>query len=1741
MPTVRHQTPFGSGRLCRRFPLDRRLRLLARSHALYLRSCVSLRALLTSYYALVGVLRAHALVIRRNFGATRKNRFVRSCGTSAGPSLGTTPVPSTHAAFAWQLRFIGKQVPTGNATSASVKNNGATNANFASPPSAASSYYYSPSSASAGSSTSAPSSPIVMHALGGAGGGLAGANHNSTSSASAQPSANTPCRFFNLGQCNKGSSCPFLHKKAAHFSPQACKFFTNGFCRNGDACPFSHDPKSIETSSSPSSTYVTLTNMSREPASSPIMGPDTRSVGIGIGSIGGGSGGGGAGSMGGYSTSSYSTASTLDDLIAMAGDYSGSSSVGSTPVSSTPLSLLGSPLGTLDGNGGVGSGHHSKSAGGAVGGGYSFGGSRSGSFADPHSSYADTHNMLHDSSSSSFDDDTHPLHLAGLGGLGSPNGASSAGGAINSLGLSASSDTVAASSFALHQFIHHLPSSASSSPRSGPGGTVLSRRSSSEYISVGSGSSGAPSVSSPGVTSGAHIIGTTYVTLPPAPGSATSPPPQNQQSSDSMASGKPAPFRRQSSAQLGYMHGGHMGTSAHLGSGAHNSHNSAASMNAALRHPLASTSAPSSGRPAPLHRSLSTDHAIYPSSSLESAYGALYLGHTDGLASGPILPISPLGSRQIASNSGNNNNSGGNGGVGSQSGSGGGSNLSSLFRVPPLPSISHLDTSATSSDTFSSPGTYGGGAGGAMDDFGSSTGNLTPSSTSSSFTDGRPTRRSRAYSGASSAATASNNASALLGVSSVYGDSFSELGTSDEDDMMFWEYPSGVHNSDSSSSTAAAAALAAATAAGIDSVLLSSSALSGGLGASNASVSMNKSNPSSNSMQSGSSPGAGGSTANNSSSNSSGKRTDFPNEDSTGPMASVTRRVIEGLLDDDDDDHSSIRSMSFSSQPSSGSTTREVSPRYATSSPSSLSSSMVVSSGAIGSLPGNGNGGNGNFNSPSHHMAPAPTHIAPTAMRRASLINSNSGIGNNGPSTSSAAPGGSVLSPSGSRSAFTTGPPIPPLSRTRKGSFSKSHEDLLHNRDSPRMAGAGSSGSGSSLLSLSSNNSSSNMMSGSFSSASSTAPLLSTHHHAHHFHSQQQQQQHHAAHQMHPQHRFRLPAFPPNAGAHQYHPGSSALEYDSIHAIGMPGFHSSGMSLSGGPMGAPHSGQHPLNSSGGSLAPPNKRPTPIPPKLGSFKSVSSVRLVIPSPSGGSGGHASAGNAPGGMMMSSNASPGGRIPPKMSKLGKSQSETVTQLSSAISAWRSQKEANAAVGNSHAMHGPPHHLSNQSLSSSSSQQHMLGYSNNSNVNNPGMSATHLSLQQLKSSSSSSSLLDYPSAPSSPSSVYSSHSGSTVGGYTHSTSLLSGSLANSGLIGVGNVSSTSGNSSGSLSAMNTNASGSHSANASMHPVSASSAVSGAASSTTTSSTAPATSTGATVGRKQQLCMFFIEGTCKYIDSCKFVHGLVCNLCKKSCLFPDDLQQNEKHTKMCRLKIEIEESKDLTCALCKAKVVEAGRKFGLLPDCMDVICVPCLKEYRTSTSKAECPVCHTPSHFLIPSHSFPQSMERKRELTEAFKLKMSKIACKYFDYGNGVCKYGEHCHFHHNTEPGNSAGGNANSSSNSKTRQASETATASSIPLQGASSTPSNDKTTTLNVDKEDVSAREDVAEKSTPETGLSRTATTQNPTESAEKSIVEKRASPEPEEARPLVTMKHIKQSSRESKEDGSVPPATTISEV
>jgi hypothetical protein len=1137
--------------------------------------------------------------------------------------------------------------------------------------------------------------------------------NNSASPMTAAQSANTPCRFFNLGQCNKGNQCPFLHKKAAHFSPQACKFYINGFCRNADACPFSHDPKIL----------VEMNSSSKD--------------------------------------ASLSNTSIVDDLVDLHDE--GNEAALSSEFVSTPNSFDSSSFVT-------------------------------GTFNDPFhgddsGSYHDTHEVYSRDSSSFEDDGGLLLHnnSGTMDGNGSflQTGTSQkqqqqhhhhhhqqqqfpVGGEPFSLYGSSSGSILSQSSSItdrqLHQLIH--PSSATSPRR------ILSRRSSSEYTSSSSYSSASASISSDSspppslvtspllhsmqpsssslTSSGslklgrAHITSTTFtlsnpIVGPTPPSTTQTPIPRSPSysplpgdggsaSASASASGstavggggaepipsKPAPFRRQSSAQLSSSSSLLFGGSANNSnmSMSHNSTGIGGGSTSIAPQPVRhSPPAPVAfgGRPAPLNRSRSTDHAIVPPRRAERTLMGLYVSEEEPINTTPTATF--------------------------------------FSRVPPLPPFSHQTSSmSVSSDQLfasSSSSSH------VVDDF-ASAGNITPSSTSSMH-DQTPMLLISPRSRQSIVSSNGGGGGRHTGATSYFGDfdSFSELGTSDEDDVMFWDNPNW-------------SSVGTVGVGGVGSALLMS-----------------------------------------------GKNLGT----SMLPMASVHHRVIEDLLDEDDDGGGGVH-MIPSSQNSSTSHTSE-SIAKVSASPSTVSSSTSIPANRRASLIGSNP-----LTSPTN-----PSQLT-SPNRNYPVLQSSS----------------STLSPSTSRSSFHPpgGPPIPMLSRTRKGSFSKSHEDLLANRESPLPSPLYSSPSMSNGFGFSLSTTSTTTMNTTTMNTTTMNTTTSTS-------ASTTNQQH--------QEEMIMPSSTFQQHQHQQH-------------------------------------QHQHHQQ--QQVPPSPTKRAIPPMLGSLKSQSSVRLVMPSNSssissygGGSGNASGNASAVGGMGP---PGPSGRIPPKISKIGKSQSETgpASQMTLSILAWKERKEAAAAIAS-------------------------------------------LNLNLPKSSGNA--MIDTPSS------------------------------------------------------------------------------------------SQQASPSSTSSRKQQLCMFFIEGACRYGDNCKFVHGLVCTLCKKPCLFPEDLQQNEKHAKTCRLKLEIEESKDLACALCKLKVVENNRKFGLLPDCNDVICVPCLKEHRTSTSKAECPVCQAPSHFLIPSHSFPQNPDRKSELTEAFKLKMSKISCKYFDHGNGVCKYGQHCHFHHNVEPGtNSSNQSAN-----------------------------------------------------------------------------------------------------------------------
>eukprot|EP01132_Coremiostelium_polycephalum_P005289 gene5289-6585_t len=185
---------------------------------------------------------------------------------------------------------------------------------------------------------------------------------------------------------------------------------------------------------------------------------------------------------------------------------------------------------------------------------------------------------------------------------------------------------------------------------------------------------------------------------------------------------------------------------------------------------------------------------------------------------------------------------------------------------------------------------------------------------------------------------------------------------------------------------------------------------------------------------------------------------------------------------------------------------------------------------------------------------------------------------------------------------------------------------------------------------------------------------------------------------------------------------------------------------------------------------------------------------------------------------------------------------------------------------------------------------------------------------------------------------------------------------------------------------------------------------------------------GKPEAFCHFYIQGMCRNGDNCKFVHGNLCEICNKPLLHPNNKEQNEEHMTECLINQEKlsqrEQMKNFECGICFDSIVEKGRKFGLLSHCNHVFCLECIREWRgttttttvngqvvttiqNSTSVRLCPMCRVNSHFIIPADIFV-SDEKKQEIIEIYKSKLSTIPCKYFK-GAGSCKFGTSCMYAH------------------------------------------------------------------------------------------------------------------------------------
>jgi len=85
------------------------------------------------------------------------------------------------------------------------------------------------------------------------------------------------------------------------------------------------------------------------------------------------------------------------------------------------------------------------------------------------------------------------------------------------------------------------------------------------------------------------------------------------------------------------------------------------------------------------------------------------------------------------------------------------------------------------------------------------------------------------------------------------------------------------------------------------------------------------------------------------------------------------------------------------------------------------------------------------------------------------------------------------------------------------------------------------------------------------------------------------------------------------------------------------------------------------------------------------------------------------------------------------------------------------------------------------------------------------------------------------------------------------------------------------------------------------------------------------------------------------------------------------------------------MPCAVCLDAV--APRRFGILTDCEHSVCLACIRQWRATHAirpqvARACPVCRTPSHFVVPSFVFVSHPARKQALIEGELLALDACA---------------------------------------------------------------------------------------------------------------------------------------------------------
>ena len=145
-------------------------------------------------------------------------------------------------------------------------------------------------------------------------------------------------------------------------------------------------------------------------------------------------------------------------------------------------------------------------------------------------------------------------------------------------------------------------------------------------------------------------------------------------------------------------------------------------------------------------------------------------------------------------------------------------------------------------------------------------------------------------------------------------------------------------------------------------------------------------------------------------------------------------------------------------------------------------------------------------------------------------------------------------------------------------------------------------------------------------------------------------------------------------------------------------------------------------------------------------------------------------------------------------------------------------------------------------------------------------------------------------------------------------------------------------------------------------------------------------------EYCPYFLEGRCRYGDKCWLIHPKA-----ESMQVPGDKE----------------------CGICLLKIRENNREFGLLMGCSHSFCLNCLRIWRGQLNvpkevSRSCPICRTPSFYVVPSSVFVENYQEKVNLADSYKKKLGEIPCRFFDSGEGTCPFGGSCFYDHRYKNG-------------------------------------------------------------------------------------------------------------------------------